>query len=169
MSGVWTKQRYMITTLVLLLIIFLRTVFSDLFQIVLAVPAGVITAKFFGTDFAIVSGYVVQIYGRLFTVNITGACSAGFFFALIFSILFGLFYVKKRKWLWWLPFFAIIITILVNVLRLILVIYCGTLFDGFLNPYWQLKLHLVLGIFVFLPSLILISYVFERACSDERQ
>jgi len=168
MSGVWSRQRYLVTSLVLLLILFLRTVFSDVFQMILAVPAGVITAKFFGTDFAILPGYVVQLYGSLFTVNVTGACSAGFFFALIFSILFGLFFMQKRKWLWWLPFFAIIITIFVNVLRLILVIYCGALFDGVLDPYWQLKMHLVLGIFVFLPSLILISYIFERICSDER-
>jgi exosortase/archaeosortase family protein len=153
---------------VLLLIIFLRTVFPDVFQIIFAVPAGVITAKFFGTDFLILPDNVVQIFGSSFTVNVTSACSAVFFFALVFSILFGLFFDRKRKWLLWLPFFAIIITIFVNVLRLILVIYCGVLFESVLDPYWQMKLHLVLGIFVFLPSLMLISYLFERICSDER-
>jgi exosortase/archaeosortase family protein len=168
MIGRWSRKRHLVTTLVLLVIILLRSIFSDVFQVIFAVPAGVITATFFGTDFSILPGNIVQIYGSSFTVNVTSACSAVFFFALIFSILFGLFFERKRKWLLWLPFFAIMITIFVNVLRLILVIYCGALFEGILDPYWQLKLHLVLGIFVFLPSLMLISSVFERICSDER-
>lgn len=150
------------TTLVLVGVLFLKSVFPMAFQAVLAVPAGVLAAKFFGTDYAITSDYIVQIYGRLFTVNVTSACSASFYFALIFSLLFGLFFEYKRKWLLWLPFFAIILTILVNALRLVLVIYCGVLFDGILQPEYQIKLHLGLGVFVFLPSLILVHFLFER-------
>lgn len=157
-------KKNLITMLVLLGVISLEQIFPDIFQIILGIPAGILAAEFMGTDYTVSSDYVVHIHGHIFDVNVTNACSAGFFFSLLMALLAGMFAVTKRIWLCWLPFFAITMTILINVIRLVCVTYFGVLLGAGMSPEMQMKVHLGLGISVFLPSLIFINYTFERMC-----
>jgi len=104
-------------------------------------------------------------------VRVGDSCSGMSFFLLMTGLLAWTVLRRKdgarKTWLWLalaVPA-AYAITLLANAIRIILAVYAHQVTAATLGPAYQHATHLAVGILVFLPILLLTSFLLERTAA----
>ena len=158
-SGREIRVAGLVTALLLLITLPLPDMMPVINRYLFCMPPAYLTAGFLGANCEL-TGAGVRVAG-LAAMHVTLACSPIKFFLLTFALFAGLAVARRvslRTWLWLVPA-AYGITLVANTSRLILCWYGDVLTRHYFPAQFHIKLHLLIGMFVFLPVLI-VAYEF---------
>lgn len=157
-----------VTGLFLLVTVPLVSALPSVWRTIFSIPSGVIAAFFLGSAWEITSEGVLLLTEP--TMHVTHICSGASFFFLLVALFASLAITRRsgvKVSLLLVPL-AYAITVAANVSRLALCWYGRILSQNWLPSKLDAAVHMLIGMMVFLPLLILSYELVQRRVCRER-